>query len=88
MNLRSLFFFDEMLTPKVITVIYWIALILAVFGGLGSMLFGGLRYVTFGGFLRGVFITAAGAVAARVWCELIIVLFKLNENVQKIANSK
>ena len=88
MNARSLFFFDTMLTPKFITIIYWIGLIGVVISGLGSIFLMGFQYVTFGGFIRGLLITVGGAIALRVWCELTIVLFKINENTQKIANSK
>jgi hypothetical protein len=88
MNARNLFFFDAMLTPKFITFIYWLGLIGVVITGLGSIFMMGFRYVTFGGFVRGLLITIGGAIAVRVWCELMIVLFKINENVQKIANSK
>ena len=88
MNARNLLFFDAMLTPKFITVIYWIGLVGVVISGLGSIFFMGFRYVTFGGLIRGLAITIGGAIAVRVWCELMIVLFKINENVQKIANSK
>ena len=88
MNARNLLFFDAMLTPKFITLIYWIGLIGVVFSGLGAIFFMGFQYVTFGGFIRGLLIIVGGAIAVRVWCELMIVLFKINENVQKIANSK
>jgi small-conductance mechanosensitive channel len=88
MNARNLFFFDDMLTPKFITLIYWIGLIAAVFAGVGSIFMMGFDYVTFGGFLKGLLITVLGAVAVRVWCELTMVLFKINENVKKIADSK
>ncbi|MEO8019561.1 MAG: DUF4282 domain-containing protein [Pseudomonadota bacterium] len=88
MTARNLLFFDAMLTPKFITFIYWIGLIGVVFSGLGSIFILGFQYVSFGGLIRGLFITVGGAIAVRVWCELLIVLFKINENVQKIANSK
>ena len=88
MNARNLLFFDAMLTPKFITVIYWIGLIGVVVAGLGSIFMMGFRYVTFGGLIRGLLITVLGAIAVRIYCELMIVLFKINENVQKIANSK
>lgn len=88
MSARNVLFFDNMLTPKFITVIYWIALVAAVFAGLGSIFYMGFQYVTFGSFVKGILITLGGALAARIWCELMIVLFKINENVQKIANSK
>jgi hypothetical protein len=88
MSLRDILFFDSMLTPKVVTVVYWLLLLAALIAGLGSIFYLGFQYVTFGGFMRGLVITLGGAVGARIWCELVIVLFKLNENVQRIANAK
>ncbi len=88
MTLRNILFFDTMLTPKVVTLVYWLLLVSALIAGLGSMFYLGFQYVTFGGFVRGLAITVGGAIGARIWCELVIVLFKLNENVQRIANSK
>lgn len=88
MNFRDVFFFDAMLTPKIITIVYWLLLVAMVLAGLGSMLYTGFQYMTFGSFMRGAGITIGGAIAARIWCELLIVFFKINENVQKIASSK
>ena len=85
MNLRNVLYFDAMLTPKVITFIYWLLLLACLIGGLGSLLYTGFQYMSFGAFLRALGITIGGAIAVRVWCELMIVLFKLNENVQRIA---
>ena len=87
MSLRDILFFDSMLTPKVVTVVYWLLLLAALIAGLGSIFYLGFQYVTFGVFMRGVVITVGGAIGARIWCELVIVLFKLNENVQRIASS-
>jgi hypothetical protein len=84
MNLRNILFFDAMLTPKVITVIYWLLLVSCVIAGLGTMFYTGFQYMTFGGFFRGLLITIGGAIASRIWCELMIVLFKLNENVARL----
>lgn len=88
MNFKDVFFFDAMLTPKIITIVYWLLLVFALLGGLGSIFMYGFAYVTFGGFVKGVAITVGGGIAARIWCELLIVFFKINENVQKISNSK
>jgi hypothetical protein len=78
--MKSIFFFDSMLTPKIITVVYWFLLVVAVFSGVAAMFsdYGG-------GFLTGLGILIGGAVGARIWCELLIVLFKINANLQKIA---
>ncbi|HET9862830.1 MAG TPA: DUF4282 domain-containing protein [Steroidobacteraceae bacterium] len=85
MNLRNVLYFDAMLTPKVITVVYWLLLLACVIAGLGTLFYTGFQYMSFGTFVRAIGITLGGAIAARIWCELMIVLFKLNENVQRLA---
>ncbi|HMW23670.1 MAG TPA: DUF4282 domain-containing protein [Burkholderiaceae bacterium] len=82
--MKSLLHFDQMITPKIITFIYWLLLAAALFAGIGAMFSTG-RF-SFGGFFGGLFVMAGGALGARVWCELLIVLFKINENIQKIAS--
>ncbi len=88
MNFRDVFFFDAMLTPKIITIVYWLLLVFVLLSGLGSIFLYGAANVTFGGFIKGILITVGGAIAARIWCELMIVFFKIHEHVQKIAGSK
>ncbi len=75
--------FDKMLTPKIITVVYWILLLGAVIGGLGSI-FAGPRGFSIGSLFMGIVYTVGGAVAIRIWCELLIVAFKINEALQEI----
>lgn len=82
--MRDILFFDTMLTPKVITFIYWLALLVVLISGLGT-LFGGYGGLTPGKLLWGLLIVVGGAVSARIWCELLIVLFKIHENIRKIA---
>jgi len=84
MNVRQIFFFDSTLTPKIITFVYWLALLGIVVSALTSM-FAGFGGLTFGKFLMGLFIIVGGAVAARIGCELLIVLFKIHENIHKLA---
>ena len=83
--MKDVLFFDKMSTPKIITFIYWILLLVAVLGGLASM-FGGYGGVTFGKLIVGILYAVAGAVGARIWCELLIVLFKMNEALQELRN--
>jgi hypothetical protein len=81
--MKDIFFFDSMLTPKIITVVYWLMLFAALVSGLGAIFsgYGGF----FGNLFSGLGIIIGGAVAARIWCELMIVLFKIHENLQTIA---
>lgn len=87
MNMKDVFFFNAMLTPKIITFVYWLLLFFAVVSGLGAM-FTGFDGFTFGKFLTGCGIIIAGAVGARIWCELMIVLFKIHENLKKLAEKE
>lgn len=85
--MKDVFFFDAMLTPKIITFVYWLLLLFAVLSGLGAM-FGGFGGVTFSKFLMGLVIIVGGGVGARIWCELLIVLFKIHENIKKLAEKQ
>jgi hypothetical protein len=81
--MKDVLFFDKMLTPKIITFVYWLLLIAAVVGGLGSI-FGGYEGFTIGKLFMGILYAVGGAIGARIWCELLIVLFKMNEALQEI----
>jgi hypothetical protein len=66
--MKSILFFDNMLTPKIITLVYWLLLLATVAGGFG-FIFGGYEGFTFGKLFMGVFYMLAGAVGARIWCD-------------------
>ena len=71
MEPKDILFFDKMLTPKIIIVVYWLMLVVSVVGGLVAM------FTT--SFLAGLVGIVGGALFARIWCELLIVLFKMND---------
>lgn len=79
---KNIFFFDSMLTPKIITFVYWLMLLGAVVGGIYLMF---LPF--FGGFFKGLGVLVGGVIVARIWCELLIVVFKINENAHRIAQN-
>ena len=83
--MKNIFFFDSMLTPKIITFIYWLFLVFAIIIG-GVTMFSGYYGITFTSFLMGLLYIVGGTVGTRIWCELLIVLFKIHENLQKIAD--
>ncbi len=74
--MKDILYFDNMLTPKIITFIYWILVIAVVLSG--------LRAVFNGEILTGFGLIVGGSIAVRVWCELMIVFFKMNEALQDI----
>ena len=85
--MKDVLFFDKMLTPKIITFVYWLLLLAAVVSGLGFM-FGGHEGFSIGKFFMGILYAFGGAIAARIWCELLIVLFKMNEALQELRNKQ
>lgn len=79
----KLLFLDTMITPKITTIIYWILLLGCLGYGL-SYIFGGYGGFTFTKFITGIFIIALSAVGVRIWCELLIIIFKINENLKNL----
>lgn len=76
--IRSVFYFDTMLMPKIITFIYWLFLLIGLIGSIGIMIEENV--------IAGLIALPLMAVGIRLWCEFFIVLFKINENIQKIAD--
>ncbi|MEH0741361.1 DUF4282 domain-containing protein [Vibrio cholerae] len=83
----SIFSFKSMLTPKLVTGLYWLLLLIAIISGIGTM-FSGYGGVTFQTFMLGLLTMVGGAIGARIWCELMIVIFKINENLQALKEAK
>jgi hypothetical protein len=76
-TVKNIFFFEAMLTPKIITFVYWLSLLGIVVGGVGLMIYGE--------FFRGLLGLIIGGVFTRVCFEMVIIAFKNNEYLRKIA---
>lgn len=79
---RQILFFDEMLTPKLIRLAYWLGLLAVVWVTLGDLFSNG-----FLGFFETIVRFVIGAIAVRVVAELVMVLFKLHENSSQIVSN-
>lgn len=75
--MKDVFFFNTMLTPKIIILVYWLLLLSAIASGLGIMFAGD-------SFFGGLGAAIGGVIGARILCELLIVMFKMNEALQEI----
>lgn len=73
--------FDNFITPKFISVLYWILLAVIVLSGLSFMFTSRLG---FAGFLIGLVIILLGALFTRIYCELLMVVFSMNNHLKKI----
>jgi hypothetical protein len=85
--------FKTMITLKIIQIVYAVVAAIITIGGLmtmfsggGSRGYGGYGPTSFipGGFMGGLLIIIFGNVLWRVWCELIIVFFRINKSLNNI----
>jgi hypothetical protein len=74
--MKELLSFDTLVTPKIIVVLYFLGLLGVLVVGVGS--------IFSGHFLNGVLIIVFGALGVRVYFELLILFFKINEALQDI----
>ena len=78
MQPRDFLFLDKMITPTIITVIYWILSVAVILVGFLSMFQGGLAVLT------GLLTVLIGPVIVRMYCEIVIVFFKINDNIKAL----
>ena len=91
MNLKSFFSFERMVTPVIIKVLSWIGLIASIISGL-VIFFGGIisgisnsEFMTIlGGLVGGPLAAILGILVVRIYCELLILFFRINETLTDI----
>jgi Domain of unknown function (DUF4282) len=67
--------FRKMITPVIIQIVFWIGVVFCLISGLVNLVQGNVG---------GIFIMLIGPVVVRIYCELIIVVFKLLDTMRKI----
>ncbi len=84
--MKEFFEFRKLITPAVIKVVFMLGIVLSLFtgaldikAGINAIDFGGSALI-FSGLLKIFF----GPVIVRVFCEIIVVLFKINDNLTEI----
>jgi uncharacterized membrane protein len=69
--------FRKMITTLIIRIIFWLGVIAAVIAGLGMLV---------DGRSGGLALLILGPLAVRIYCELLIVIFRINETLTEIKN--
>ena len=84
-NMDDFIKFRKMITPAIIQVLFWVGAVVSVLVGLITMATSFGRY---GGgaatFLGGLFMIILGPVVVRIYCELLILFFLMNETWQRL----
>ncbi|WP_080876046.1 DUF4282 domain-containing protein [Oceanobacillus timonensis] len=81
--MKKFFSFEEMITPLIIKVLFVVGVAAAALTGLITI-FSGLSEGEFLPVLSGLFIIVIGTLLSRVYCELLIVMFKIYETLKQI----
>jgi hypothetical protein len=76
-----------MVTPIIIQIVFWIGVVACVVGGLMVMFVIELPGPKAQQFLSGLALLLLGPVAVRVYCEVFILLFRMNETLTDIKNN-
>jgi hypothetical protein len=80
--------FRKMITPAIIQVLFWVGVAVTVIGSLITMAASFGRYGGgVGTFLGGLLMLVLGPVVVRIYCELLILFFRMNETLTEIKNN-
>jgi len=77
--------FRTMITPLIIQIIFWIGVALCIIFGLAAI-FVGSRYGN-GSPIWGVLVILFGPVVVRIYCEILIIFFRINETLTEIKHN-
>jgi len=75
--------FRKMITPTIIQIIFWIGIVLCVVGGIVYIVVGAVQN-TASGVLYGLITLIIGPLVVRIYCELLILMFRMNDSLSEI----
>jgi hypothetical protein len=75
--------FRKMVTPVIIQILFWAGVIGCVIGGF-ILIYMGVNFPGNQWMLKGVLLVIFGPLAVRVYCEILIVFFRINETLTEI----
>ena len=78
--------FRTMVTPVIIQVLFWVGVIVCIIAGL-VMIVMGIKLPGDQMVLKGVLLAILGPLGVRVYCEILIVFFRINETLTEIKHS-
>jgi hypothetical protein len=91
LSLTDLFQWERFVTPTVIKVFYWLAVVISVLLGLAGA-FSSLATMAYNPFVGMISLIASllaacmGVILARILAELVLIVFRINEHLGAIRN--
>ena len=78
--------FRRMVTPVIIQILFWIGVAITVIAGLVLIFVGGPNMSGGQAVLSGIVTVVLGPIFVRIYAELLIILFRINETLTDISN--
>ena len=85
-NVKDYLSFKRMITPKLVNVFFWVGTIISVVIGLGLFIVS-LASIHSQGILIGFLTMLLGPLVIRIYCELMVVFFRINETLTDILHT-
>jgi len=85
-NVRDYLSFKRMITPKLVNIFFWIGTIISVVIGLGLFIIS-LANINSQGIIIGFLTMLLGPLIIRIYCELMVVFFRINETLTDILHT-
>lgn len=91
MNFRKFTSFDQMITPMIVKILFWVGIIavglfalVGFFGGIVNGIIEGDFGAVFGAMIGVPIMTVVGILLVRIYAELLIVVFQINNHLSEI----
>lgn len=77
MDINSWLFFDKMITPRIIRIVYWVLLFLTILSGILGVFINPVSII----------ITVISIIILRISCEVVILMFNIYKQIKRIADN-
>ncbi len=87
--MKDFWAFRTMVTPVIIQILFWVGVVLCLIIGAIMVIYGATHFqVGQGAYLwKGVLLFVLGPLGVRVYCEILIVFFRINETLTEIKHA-
>ena len=80
--MRDFIRFETMITPVLIAFLFWLAVIVVVIAGIMSIVADHDH-----GVVRGVLLIILGPIVIRIYAEILMVIFRINDHLRQIVHN-
>ena len=87
--MRDFWAFRTMVTPIIIQILFWIGAILCLITGAIMVIYGASQFQAGDGqyLWKGVLLFVLGPLGVRIYCEILMVFFRINETLTEIKHA-